>query len=114
MVTPDLVNGLWEAFGSLFILGHVRRALKDKLVRGVWWPATAFFMGWGYWNVYFYPISGLWWSFVGGLFIVATNTVWLALLGYYLWRERHGFEWFPGRQYTGGYARGFWRKKEVL
>jgi len=40
-------------------------------------------MGWGYWNILYYPSVGDWYSFTGGLFIVTANTVWVAMQIYY-------------------------------
>lgn len=39
----------------------------------------AFFWSWGIWNLFFYPSLGQWYSFVGGIALVAGNTVWVAL-----------------------------------
>lgn len=77
---PDVVNGLFEGFGTFFVYGNVRQILKDKQVKGIWWPAIAFFTAWGYWNIFYYPHLGQWVSFVGGLGVVAMNTWWIVLL----------------------------------
>lgn len=80
MNLPDLVNGCFEASGSLFILMHVRRALLDRAVAGVSTVATAFFASWGFWNLFYYPHLGQWWSFAGGVAIVTANVAWVFLL----------------------------------
>lgn len=76
---PDLINGLFEAFGGASIWLNVRRILKDKQVRGVSLVATAFFASWGWWNCYYYPSLGQWLSFWGGVVIVSANSVWIFL-----------------------------------
>jgi hypothetical protein len=73
MSPADITNGLFEFGGAWFIYGHIRKLLADKLVRGVYWPATAFFAAWGWWNVYYYPSLGQWFSFAGGLAIVTSQ-----------------------------------------
>ena len=79
-MTPDQVNGLFEFFGGCFALLSIRKVIKDKQVHGVSWFHISFFSAWGMWNIYFYPAYGLWWSFWGGLWIVAANTTYVTLL----------------------------------
>jgi len=88
MTYPDLVNSLFEFSGGFFILLHCRRLFKDKQVKGVSIFATTFFTSWGYWNLFYYPHLDQWLSFIGGLFIVAANSVWVGMMIYYLRRER--------------------------
>ena len=80
---PDWINGAFEAFGSLFILNHCRAVYRDKAVAGVSIISTVFFSLWGVWNLFYYPHLGQWLSFFGGLFIVASNCVWVGLMIYY-------------------------------
>lgn len=93
-MSADLVNGLFELFGSFFLALNVLRLHRDKQVKGVNWMATAFFMAWGYWNLYFYPAVGALLSFYGGVAIVIVNTAWLGQMVYYIRKERH-FETQP-------------------
>lgn len=79
-ITPDIINGLFEVAGGVAIFGHVRAILRDKAVRGVSWTAVLFFTAWGYWNLFYYPHLDQWFSFFGGLLIVAGNTLWIALI----------------------------------
>jgi hypothetical protein len=79
-MTPDLVNGLFEMLGGLFVLNHCRAVLRDKAVAGVSIESTAFFSAWGAWNLYYYPHLDQWWSFAGGIVIVAANCCWVGLL----------------------------------
>lgn len=82
-MNPDLINGLFEFLGSVMLWRNVRQLYLDKQVRGMHWSATAFFMSWGYWNLFYYPNLGQMWSFAGGCCIVAANTTWLAQIFYY-------------------------------
>ena len=66
ILTPDMINGTLELCGGLMQVANVRRLLRDKMVRGVSWPFTAFFAGWGVWNCYYYPSLDQWCSFAGG------------------------------------------------
>jgi hypothetical protein len=85
---PDLINGCFEFGGALFIIGHIRKLYADKLVRGVYWPATLWFASWGWWNVYYYAHLDQWLSWTGGLFIVTFNTIWTVMLVYYIQKEK--------------------------
>lgn len=80
---PDFWNGCFEFGGSLMLLRNVIQLHRDKMVRGYHWWGTAFFMAWGYWNLFFYPNLGQWWSFSGGICVVTVNTYWLGLIWYY-------------------------------
>jgi len=79
-MSPDSVNGLFEMVGGLFILNHCRAVLRDKAVAGVSIISTIFFSSWGVWNLYYYPHLDQWWSFSGGLVIVAANCLWIGLM----------------------------------
>lgn len=58
---------------------NIKALLRDKEIKGVFWGQTAFYLGWGVWNVFFYPLHGLWLSGVAGLAITIANAVWLHL-----------------------------------
>jgi len=83
MITPDMINGAFEAFAGAMIGLHCRRVWIDKKVRGASIVATLFFTAWGFWNLFYYPNLGQTFSFYGGLVVVAANAVWLALMWYY-------------------------------
>jgi len=85
-MTPDLINGLFEALGGVLLWTNVLRAARDKAFKGVAIVPTAFFMAWGIWNLYYYPSLGQWFSFSGGINIVVANAVWVGQMIYY--RER--------------------------
>ncbi len=83
----DHLNALFELLGGLVICLNIKAVLKDKAVAGVRWWTVAFFAAWGLWNIFYYPHLGQWWSFSAGLFIVAANLVWVALLVHYSRRK---------------------------
>lgn len=86
----DSINALFEASASIFILLHVRRVWQDRLVRGVSVPAIGFFFLWGLWNIFYYPSIDQFYSFLGGLAVVAANFAYVASLIYFTWREKCG------------------------
>lgn len=88
MLLPDLINGLFECSGGFFIALSIIKLYKEKKVRGVSWLHVGFFTSWGFWNLYYYPHLGQWFSFIGGLALVISNTIWLVQIAYYTGRER--------------------------
>jgi hypothetical protein len=78
VVFGDTVNGLFELLGGIVLWQNVRRIRQDRKLAGVDWRVTGFFTAWGFWNLWYYPSLGQWFSFFGGLNIVAANFVWLA------------------------------------
>lgn len=82
-MNPDMINGIFELFGALFLILNVLRIHKDKKLSGVHWMPTVFFTVWGMWNLYYYPSLDQWYSFYGGLLIATVNTVWLLQIFYY-------------------------------
>jgi hypothetical protein len=82
-MTPDFINGAFEFVGAVMIGRNVRQLYLDKIMRGVHWWAAAFFMSWGWWNLYYYPSLDQMWSFAGGLAIVLVSTFWLGQILYY-------------------------------
>jgi len=83
MDLPDIINGAYEFLGAPFIFLSVMKLHKDKKVSGVSWIHAGFFASWGYWNLFYYPHLGQWYSFIGGLLLVVVNTIWLFQLVYY-------------------------------
>lgn len=79
----DLINGLFEASGGILLTINCLRLYRDKHIAGVSVVPTAFFMCWGYWNLYFYPSYNAWLSFAGGLLVTLANTVWVGQMIYY-------------------------------
>jgi hypothetical protein len=87
-MTPDLINGLYEAFGGPFLLRNCWLTWKAKQVKGVSIITTAFFASWGVWNLYYYPHLDQLWSFAGGCIIVSANALWIGLMIYFRRKER--------------------------
>jgi hypothetical protein len=79
----DVINGIFEMCGALFIAPSIFKLHREKEVKGVSWVHASFFTAWGYWNLFYYPSLGQWLSFSGGVALVLTNTLWLAQLIYY-------------------------------
>jgi hypothetical protein len=84
-VTPDQINGVYEALGGLFILLNCRKTWQAKKVAGVSLVTIVFFSSWEFWNLYYYPALDQWWSFWGGAVIAAANLLWIWLVVHYSW-----------------------------
>lgn len=82
-MNPDLINGLFELFASVMVLNNCLRLYRDKCVMGVSIASTAFFFGWGVWNVYYYPAIGQPFSFYAGIAVCASNALWVAMMVFY-------------------------------
>jgi len=87
-MTPDLINGLYETFGSIAIWVNVRKLIQDKIVKGCHWQPMIFWSSWSCWNLYYYPHLGQWLSFSGGCSLVVANITWTALAAYYMLRSK--------------------------
>lgn len=87
MSAPDIINGTIEYVGALFTWRNALQLWRDREVKGVYWPSTAFWALWGLWNLYYYPALGQWVSFSGGAFLVAGNVVWVCLAASFKWRR---------------------------
>lgn len=87
----DLVNGFFELGAGLLCWFNVRKILADKKIHGVYWPVQAFFAAWGWWNLYYYPTLNQWFSFAGGIILVAGNTIWVLLAVKYSRLTHHAF-----------------------
>lgn len=88
MMSPDMVNGGFEAFASLMVLNHCRVLSSEKIVRGVSVISVTFFMLWGIWNLYYYPSLDQPLSFCGGILVVLSNLFYIGLLLSYRQMER--------------------------
>lgn len=76
---PDLINGSFELVGAWFTWRNYVQLRRDRVLRGVYWPTSAFFAAWGLWNLVYYPALGQWFSFMGGVLLVAGNVAWVAM-----------------------------------
>lgn len=88
-MTPDMINGLFELVGSIFLLFNVFQMMKDKELKGTSITPVIFFTSWGFWNLYFYPSVGAYWSFLGGICVVCVNTLWMCLTFYYMRKRKN-------------------------
>jgi uncharacterized membrane protein YfcA len=82
-IMADIINGLFEVFASLFIFLNICKLYKDKQVKGVSIISVIFFTLWSIWNLWFYPSLEQWWSFIGGIGVMITNTFWVCQMVYY-------------------------------
>lgn len=87
MNSSDLINGLFELFGGLLLTINCFKLYKDKVIHSVSLLPTTFFTLWGLWNLFFYPFNGLMFSFIGGIIVVAANSVWITMALFY--RRKH-------------------------
>lgn len=87
-MNPDLINGLFEFAGGLFICMNVAALYRDKTFKGVsLWP-SAFFLGRSLWDLFYYPHLHQSISLAGDAFYVLCSTTWLALAIKYKRRTR--------------------------
>lgn len=87
-MNPDYANGLFELVGAVFCWANVRRLYIDRSIRGVYWPATAFFAAWGVWNLYYYSALDQPASFAAGVVMASGNLAWTALAVRLLYAQR--------------------------
>ncbi len=79
-MTPDMINGIFEAMGAMFVAMHARATWRARSSAGVSIVACIAFTVWGAWNLFYYPHLNQWWSFTGGIAVFAVNIVWLWLV----------------------------------
>lgn len=92
-LSPDVVNGLFELFGSWFTWSNFNALRKEKKISGVYWPSTLFFSAWGVWNAFgYYPALGQWFSFAGAVLLFSGNFAWLILLVKIKWNAKKSVE----------------------
>jgi hypothetical protein len=88
MMIPDCINGSFEGFGAVMASFNVGAILKQKKVVGVsLWPFF-FWVGWGCWNLFYYPHLHQVISFLGGAAVLVVNAAWLILAIYYRRRPK--------------------------
>lgn len=81
---PDITNSIFEGGSGLIMLFNIRRLLQDKIVHGFDWRTMIFFTSIAFWNLYYYPHLDQWFSFVAGISLVITNSIYLYLIIYYI------------------------------
>lgn len=79
-VKSDLINGLFELLGSLFVWLNVRQIWRDRGYKGVHILPAIVFNTWGFWNLYYYPHLHQWGSFAGGVSMVLANSIYVGLM----------------------------------
>lgn len=72
----DLINGAIQLIGAGFTWRSALQLHRDRCIRGVYWPSTAFFTLWGGWNLVYYPHLQQWASLAGGVLLVTGNFAW--------------------------------------
>lgn len=80
MQFPDLINGLFEFFGSIAMWYNVLAIYRDKKFSGVRMGPYIFFTSWGIWNLYYYPHLNQWISFAAGCSIGWANVAYVCLM----------------------------------
>lgn len=79
----DFINSTFKFGSAAAIIISIIALADSKQVSGVHWGTVLWLMLNGYWNIYFYKSIHKYWSWLGGVFITVTNTVWLAMILYY-------------------------------
>jgi hypothetical protein len=85
----DKFNAALELCGAFVIFLNIKKTYIDKSVRGIDWRYLAFYIGWGAWNMFYYPSLGQWWSFYAGILIIWFDVIWLAQIWYYNGLEKN-------------------------
>jgi len=49
----DLINAVFETGGAILTWKNFSRLLRDREIKGVYWPAFVFWALWGLWNLYY-------------------------------------------------------------
>ncbi len=75
----DMINGLFESVGATLGWINFSKLRREKMIRGVYWPFTAFFFSWGAWSVFYYATLGQWYSVTGAAYMVSAHMAWLWL-----------------------------------
>lgn len=76
----DIVNGVFEATGSVAVWYNVANIVRDRGYAGTRLSPMVFFWSWGLWNLYYYPHLSQWASFAGGISIGLANTCYIFLM----------------------------------
>lgn len=84
----DTVNSFFEGGLGVLVWHSIYRLYKDKEVKGFSMWVQAFVTLWGYWNCWYYPSLGQWFSFTGGVLLAIANTIWFSLALYYLYQKK--------------------------
>lgn len=77
---PDIINGAFELFGCAAISFAIASVWRARSWHGTSIVPNFFFTAWGFWNLYFYPHVGQFWSTVGAGLTAGANVVLLWLM----------------------------------
>lgn len=88
MNIPDLINGTFELVGGILYWKNVKQLIKEKEIKGVYWPVQGFFSVWGAWNIYYYSNLNQWASFYGGIILFLGNATWTSLAWHYMRKNK--------------------------
>jgi hypothetical protein len=88
MISPDLVNALFECWGAVCTWRDVAALRRSRQVSGVLASSRLFFAAWGAWNLYFYPSVGAPLSAIAGAVIFVGNVTWYTLAMRLKWHDR--------------------------
>ena len=75
----DVINSTLELVAVYMVWKDVFALIKAKCIRGVFWPRTLWFTGYGFWALYYYAQVEHWVSLSVGCFVVAGNFTWSVL-----------------------------------
>lgn len=78
-MSGDVINAAFELVGAVLTWRNVLQLYRDQQIKGIYWPATAFFAAWGAWNLHYYPSLGQNLSFVAGVVLFIGNCAWVGL-----------------------------------
>lgn len=87
-LSPDNINGIYEALGGVMLWRNVYQLYKDKQVKGISILSTSFFASWGAWNLFYYKHLNQPFSWYGGMVIVSANVVWVSQMLFYSRRNK--------------------------
>ena len=71
MISPDVINGLFEVFGSVATWMNFAAIVKDKGYSGTRLPMMLFFLTRGLWKLFFYSHLFQWVSLYASILVIA-------------------------------------------
>ncbi len=78
-MTIDISNSLFELVGTIFTWMNVWYILKDREIKGIYWPSSFYMATYGLWSLYYYINLSQWYSLTIGVAHVVGTLVWLVL-----------------------------------
>jgi len=80
LISPDVINGLFQLGCAALELYDIRILRQDKAVRGLHWSTILFFIIWNCWSIAYYVLLSQWFSLFSDFILFCTNILWLWLL----------------------------------